>query len=373
MRAAEQRVPDRAGAVLTIDLAAIVANYRLLCRRLGAATCAAVVKADAYGLGARQVAPALARVGCRHFFVATLDEAIALRALLADAAIGVLNGLLPGTEASFAEHRLLPVLNDLGQLARWADFATARAAAMPAILHLDTGMSRLGLTPAEVDRLAAEPGRLTGVELAYLMSHLACADAPEHPLNARQLAGFRAALARLPAAPVSLANSSGIFLGSDYHFDLARPGVALYGVAPQSGRPNPMAQVVHLKGRILQVRDVDSPLTVGYGATHQITRAGRLATIAVGYADGYLRSLSNRAHAVIGDVRVPVVGRISMDLITVDVTAAPPQAARPGEWVELLGPRHGVDALAAEAGTIGYEVLTALGRRYHRVYLADEG
>jgi alanine racemase len=275
-----------------------------------------VVKADAYGLGMRRVAPALARAGCRCFFVATLDEGEALRPLVGDAVIGVLNGLFPGTEESFAEHRLLPVLNDLGQVARWAGFAAARETAMLAILHLDTGISRLGLGPAEVERLAADPGRLAGLELAYVMSHLACADEPEHPLNARQLAAFRAALARLPKAPASFANSSGIFLGADYHFDLARPGAALYGVAPQPGRPNPMAQVVHLKGRILQVRDVDRPMTVGYGATYQVTRAGRLATVGVGYADGYLRSLGNRAHAVLGDVRVPVVGRVSMDLIS---------------------------------------------------------
>jgi len=360
---------DRAGAVLTIDLAAIVANYRLLCARLGGVACAAVVKADAYGLGAEQVAPALAAAGCRHFFVAHVDEALALRPLLPGAAIGVFNGLFPGEEATYDENHLLPVLNDLGQVALWAGFAARQRRPMPAILHVDTGMSRLGLEPAEVTRLADDPGRLHGIELRYVMSHLACADQPSHPMNAGQLAAFRAARAKLPPAPASFANSSGIFLGPDYHGDLGRPGAALYGVAPQPGNPNPMQQVVNLKGKILQVRDVDRPMTVGYGATHRFTGAGRLATVAVGYADGYLRSLSGRAHAFLGDVRVPVVGRVSMDLITVDVSASPPQAARPGGWLELLGPRHGIDALAAEAGTIGYEILTALGRRYHRVYV----
>ncbi len=360
---------ERAGAVLTVDLTAIVANYRLLCRRLGAVGCAAVVKADAYGLGVEPVAAALAEAGCRHFFVAQLDEALALRRRLPAAAIGVFNGLFPGEEGIYAENHLLPVLNDLGQVDLWAGFAAHHRRAMPAILHLDTGMSRLGLEPAEVTRLADDPARLDGIELRYVLGHLACADQPRHPMNTRQLAAFGAARAKLPPAPASFANSSGIFLGADYHFDLGRPGAALYGVAPQPGIPNPMAQVVNLKGKILQVRDVDRPMTVGYGATHRFTGAGRLATVAVGYADGYLRSLSDRAHAFLGDVRVPVVGRVSMDLITVDVTAAPPRAARPGRWVELLGSRHGVDALAAEAGTIGYEVLTALGRRYHRAYV----
>ncbi|MFQ5954128.1 MAG: alanine racemase [Kiloniellales bacterium] len=362
-----------AGAVLSIDLAAIVANYRLLCRRLGGVECATVVKADAYGLGMHRVAPALARAGCRQFFVARLDEGVALRRLMPEAAIGVFDGALPGTEPVYREHHLMPVLNHLGQVDAWAALAARRRRPLPAILHVDTGMTRLGLEPAEVDRLAEDPGRLAGIELSYVMSHLACADEPGHEMNARQLATFTQARRRLAQAPASLANSSGIFLGPDYHFDLARPGAALYGVAPQPGTPNPMAQVINLKGKILQVRNVDSPMTVGYGATHRVTRAGRLATVAVGYADGYLRSLSNRAHAFLGDVRVPVVGRVSMDLITLDVTAAPPRAARPGQWVDLLGPRHGVDALAAEAGTIGYEILTALGHRYHRVYVETPG
>ncbi len=356
-----------AGAVLSIDLAAIAANYRLLCRRLGHVECAGVVKADAYGLGMDRVAPALAAAGCRWFFVARLDEGVGLRRLLPEAAIAVFDGPMPGTETAYREHDLMPVLNHSGQIDAWA--ALAAEAPLPAILHVDTGMARLGLEPAELDRLAEDPARLARIEPRYVMSHLACADQPDHRMNPRQLAAFAAARRRLPPAPASLANSSGIFLGPEYHFDLARPGVALYGVAPRPETPNPMAQVVNLKGKIVQVRDVDSPMTVGYGATHRVTRAGRLATVAVGYADGYLRSLSNRAHAMIGDVRVPVVGRVSMDLITLDVTAAPPRAARPGEWVDLLGPGHGVDALAAEAGTIGYEILTALGQRYHRVYV----
>ena len=201
--------------------------------------------------------------------------------------------------------------------------------------------------------------------------HLACGDEPDHPLNRQQRDTFAAALARLPAAPASLAASSGIFLGPDYHFDLVRPGVCLYGVNPQPGHPNPMAPVLQLQAKILQIRDVDTPQTVGYGATHRFAGPTRVATVAAGYADGYPRSLSGRGTAHFRDISVPVVGRVSMDLITLDVTRAP--EARPGEMVDLIGPHHDVDALAAEAGTIGYEILTSLGRRYLRHYVNGGG
>ncbi len=371
---------ERAGGVLTIDLDAVAANYRSLKRRLDGARCGAVVKADAYGLGMGEVAPALVAAGCREFFVAHVEEGVALRARLPDAAIHVFNGVTAATAATFAEFRLIPVLNDLGQIEAYSAFARGLrrgkdagegARRLPASLHIDTGMRRLGLEEREVGVLAASPERLAGVEVGFIMSHLACADVPDHPLNAEQLAAFTGARARLrPAlrAPASLANSSGIFLGADYHFDLARPGAALFGLAPRADAPNPMAQVVRLQGKILQVRDVDSPMTVGYGATHRVQAKGRIATVAVGYADGYLHALSNRASAYIGETRVPVVGRISMDLITLDVSDVPPEQAAPGAFAELIGDHHPADALAREAGTIGYEILTGLGRRYHRIY-----
>lgn len=366
-RGPASRVPDRAGAVLEIDLAAIAENWRRLSARLGAGvSTAAVVKADAYGLGMAAVAPALAAAGCRLFFAATLDEGLALRRLLREAEIAVLNGLLPGTGGEFRAARLVPVLNDLAQIAAWRADAGTRA--LPAMLHVDTGMSRLGLPPAELARLAAAPEQLAELSLRAVLSHLACAEDAAHPLNAAQLAAFRAARAALPPAPASLAASSGIFLGPDYHFDFVRPGVALYGVNPTPAPANPMRPVVRLKGRILQVRDVDSGATVGYGAAHRMARAGRVATIAVGYADGWLRSLSHRGSAGIAGQRAPVIGRISMDLLTLDVTGIDPALVRPGDFVDLIDDEHGVDAVAAAAGTIGYEILTALGRRYHRVY-----
>ena len=361
------RALARAGAVLEVDLAGIAGNWRRLAARLApGAQCAAVVKADAYGLGMAQVAPRLAAEGCRLFFVATLDEALALRRLLQGVEIAVLNGLLPGTGGEFARSRLIPVLNSLDELAAWR--AGAKTRRLPAMLHVDTGMARLGLAPADVAALAGTPERLAGLELRAVLSHLACADEPGHPMNAGQLAAFRAALALLPRAPASLASGSGVFLGADYHFDFVRPGAALYGVNPLPAQPNPMAQVLRLKGRILQVRDVDRGVTVGYGAAHRMERPGRIATVAVGYADGWLRSASHRGNAGIAGRRVSIIGRISMDLMTLDVTGIDPALARPGSFVDLIDETNGVDAVAAAAGTIGYEILTALGSRFHRVY-----
>lgn len=361
------------GTVLSIDLAAISANYERLGSMAAPAACAAVVKADAYGLGLARVAPALAASGCRVFFVAHLDEGLALRTLLPEVEIFVLNGALAGAEPRFAEAGLAPVLNDLEALDAWAALARARGG-LPAALHLDTGMSRLGLPPGEVDTLAADPARLDGIDLRYVMSHLACSEEPDNPMNEAQRDRFETARARLPHAAASFANSSGIFRGAGFHFDLVRPGAALYGVNPCPGAPNPMAGVVRLEARILQVRDVDSPGTVGYGAAHRVAGRTRIATLAVGYADGYLRGLGGQAGCYIGETRVPVVGRISMDLITLDVSAVPPVSpgAKPigkDTLVEIIGPRHPVDALAEEAGTIGYEILTSLGRRYHRRYV----
>jgi alanine racemase len=356
-----------AGTMLTVDLGAIVANWRALAGRAAPAGCAAVVKADAYGLGMAEIAPALEAAGCAQFFVAHLDEGVALRARLPAATIYVLHAL-PGAEPELRRHDLRPVLNHLAALDAWAALGRARGA-RPAALHFDTGMSRLGLADDELAALAEAPGRLDGVDIALIMSHLACSEEPAHPLNAEQLARFRAGRARLPAAPASLANSSGIFLGPGYRFDLVRPGAALYGVNPLPGQPNPMAPAVRLQARILQVRRIDSARTVGYGATHRAARPSTIATIALGYADGYLRSLGNRGSCLIGEHRVPVVGRISRDLVTLDVTGVPAGLAQPGAVVDVICDRHTVDDLADEAGTNGYEILTRLGRRFQRRYL----
>jgi alanine racemase len=357
----------RAGTVLSIDLSAVAANYRLLRQRFTGRALAAVVKADAYGLGTAKVAPVLAAAGCEVFFVAHLDEGIALRQVLPQAEIHILNGLLPGTAADHAAHGLIPVLNSGEEVDAWAAFARGKSAP-PADLHLDTGMSRLGMSPKEATALAAAPERLAGVDIACLLSHLACAEERDNPINRRQLEDFQTLRRGLPGRTLSLVNSSGIFLGPDFHFDVARPGAALYGVNPHADGPNPMREVVRLQGRILQVRDIDSPGTVGYGATHRAAQGRRIATVAVGYADGYLRSFSNVGFGFIGEIRVPVVGRVSMDLTTFDVTEVPAASVRPGGFVDLIGPQNPVDAVARAGGTIGYEILTGLGRRYHRLY-----
>lgn len=359
-------------AVLTVDLGKIASNYRLLEAKLSGARMGCVVKADAYGLGLSAVAPALAACGCRDFFVAGAEEGMALRRLLGDARIYVLNGPSADSLPEFARYDLIPVMNDLGQIEAVAEFARANWA-LPVAIHIDTGMSRLGLPPDEVDVLAAAPGRLAGMTLACVISHLACADEPGNPKNAEQLQAFNAARARLPKSMASMANSSGVFLGPQYHLDLVRAGGALYGLQPMQSGPNPLAQVLRLEAPILQVRDVDSPMTVGYGAGFRVAKRGRIATVPVGYADGYLRSLGNRGSAYLGGIRIPVVGRVSMDLITLDVSDVPAALAHPGALVELVGDTHSVDDLADEAGTIGHDILTGFGPRIVRRYLGGSG
>ncbi len=344
----------------------MAANWRILAERAAPAECAAVVKADGYGLGAAPVASSLLRAGCRTFFVALPAEAVAVRAAVGDApVVGVLAGYLPEVAELYRRHRLSPVLSTMEQVAAWR----AHRCAVPAFIHVDTGINRLGMPPDHVEALAAQPELLAGLELALVMSHLACADEPAHALNAAQLKAFRAALAASPTPlPGCFANSSGIFLGPDYHFAMVRPGVALYGVNPTPGRPNPMRPVVTLRARILQVRQVDRGESVGYGATFVASSARKLATVAVGYADGLHRALSNRGRVACHSCLAPIVGRVSMDMITIDISELPHELARPGSEVTIIGPDYDVDAIAADAGTIGYEMLTSLGRRYQRRY-----
>lgn len=352
-------------AVLHIDLTAIAANWRALAERASPGAVAGVVKANAYGLGAAQVAPVLYAAGCRHFFVAHLAEGFALReALGSGPMIAVLDGFAPGDDGKAA---LVPVLNSLGDVLAHAAAGRNAGQARQAVLHLDTGMARLGLDAGEQARLTADHSLLAGLDLRYVMSHLACADEPDHPLNAEQAARFARACAGLPRLPRSLANSSGLFLGADYASDLARPGCALYGINPTPGAPNPMRPVIRLEAPILQIRDIPANASVGYGASFVAARPSRIATIAVGYADGYLRSLSGRGVAAYRDMILPMVGRVSMDLITLDVTDAPGIA--PGDVLQLIGgAAPSPDDLAARAGTIGYEILTSLGDRYRRNY-----
>jgi len=361
---------NRAGAILTIDLVAIAENYRFLQEQAQMAICAAVVKADAYGLGAEEVARVLAGAGCQHFFVAHLEEGIALRGTLGSGAtIAVLHGPFAGTEADFIADDLVPVLNSLDQVSQWAATGLAFGTKLPAILQVDTGMARFGLSEGDVCILIDDHKQLSALDLQLVMSHLACADEPDHPANARQLALFQQMGKILPCRRMSLAASSGIFLGPEYHFDLVRPGAALYGIAPQAGRPNPMRPVVRLQGKVVQVQDVPANTPVGYGHTARTTWSSRLATVAVGYADGFLRSLSGRGGTWFNGNHLPIVGRVSMDSIILDITALPAGSLPPGALVDLIGPDQDLDTLARDAGTIGYELLTSLGSRYHRQYI----
>ncbi len=350
-----------AGAVLEIDLGAIVANWRTLAARHPSGPVAGVVKADAYGLGAQAVAPALYAAGCRHFFTALADEALAIRALVPGAMLAVMNGLFPNTARDYVAHDLVPVLGSLPEIEAWAQAARGAGRVLPAILHIDTGMARLGLSPADL----AQPPSLAGIHVLYVMTHLVAAEEPDDPLNLAQLRRFDAACARLPPAPRSIANSSGIFLPG-FGSDLARPGAALYGVNPTPGQPNPMRLPLRLAARVLSVRAIAPGETVGYNATWRAARPSRVATAAIGYADGWLRSQSNRGAALFDGKVLPLVGRVSMDLTTFDATEHP--ALQQGDWLELIGPGRTPDDVATAAGTNGYEILTALGRRFHRVY-----
>jgi alanine racemase len=362
-----------AGGLLTIDLAAIEANWRMLSSRTVPIECAAVLKADAYGCGLEAVTARLAKAGCKTYFVADIAEGRRVRALARDAVIYVLNGLAPHTAPAFRDSNLRPVINGPAELAEWDAFVAASNWRGGAALHVDTGMNRLGLSPDEAVAVASRV-QLENHGFTLLMSHLACAEAPSNPMNDRQIRMFRELRIMFRGVSASLANSSGIFLGGGtVHCDLVRPGIALFGGNPTPGKTNPMRPVVELKGRILQVREVKRGDTVGYGASFTAQRATRVAIVAVGYADGYLRSAAGDrnkppAQVIVGGKRCPLAGRVSMDIISIDVTDVPDGRARRGDFATLIGGDLGIDELAAALGTIGYEVLTRLGDRFHRVY-----
>ena len=377
--------PSAAGGILEVDLGAIAANWRSLGGLHGSGAVAGVVKADAYGLGAAKVVPALYAAGCRHFFVAHLQEAVAVRGLIGSLSsvsslppppslspegergmVAVLNGLLPGTEAEYVAQGLMPVLGSLAEIDAWAAQGRRVGRVLPAMVQIDTGMSRLGLDAPGLAALREDPSRLDGITVTYWMTHLVAAEMADDPINEIQRHRFAAACAGLPAAKRSLSNSSGIFLGAGFGSDLARPGAALYGINPTPAAANPMRPAVRLRVRVLAVRDVPAGAQVGYNGIWTAPRPSRIATAAIGYADGWHRSHSNRGHAIFDGRPVPLVGRVSMDLTTFDVTDHP--AIAPGAWLELIGPGSPVDDVAAAAGTNGYEVLTSFGRRFARIY-----
>jgi alanine racemase len=358
--------------MLTIDIAAIVGNWQTLARQLITVECAAVVKANAYGLGLKPVVAALAKAGCKTFFVADLAEARTVRARARDATIYVLHGFALESADSFIELGARPVINSMTELAEWDTFVAARGWQGGAALHVDTGMNRLGVSPEEAAALAPRV-QTQNHGITLLLSHLACADVPGHPLTAKQLRMFRELRTLYSGIPASLANSSGIFLGDAAYFDLARPGAALYGINPTPGQPNPMQPVVELTGRILQMRAVARDQTIGYGATWTTRRNSRIAVVAAGYADGLLRAASASdehpgGSAIVAGKRCPIVGRISMDLMAVDISDLADGVVHRGDYATLIGGELSIDDVAAAAGTIGYEVLTRLSARCHMFY-----
>nr|WP_250152473.1 alanine racemase [Ancylobacter radicis] len=355
--------------MLTIDLGALRANYEEIARRVAPARVAGVVKGDGYGIGLVPAATALWEAGARQFFVALLAEARALRAALPEAEIFVLNGLFAGTEAVYRDAKLRPVLGSVPDVARWRDFCADIGEPLPAAVHVDTGMNRLGLSPSEAIGLA-EGRQELGFPIALLMSHLACADEPDHPLTAHQLEDFRAVRALFPDVPASLANSAGAMGDATLHFDLVRPGIVIYGGRPRNDLA-PLRPVARLDLRIVQLRHVHEGETVGYGGAHTALRPSRVAILSAGYADGIPRlagasDLRPGAEAVVAGRRCPLIGRISMDLLAVDVTDVPEDGVLPGDWATLLGEGLGLEDLARHSHTIDYEILTSLGQRFHR-------
>lgn len=365
-------IPPDCQATLTIRLDRIIENYQSCRVHSGGADCAAMVKADAYGMGIEQVAPALYhQAGCETFFVANLAEAIKLRHMVPDAVIYVLNGVFPGHQEYFSRHDIRPVLNDLSQIRLWADFRPPAGdpPRPPCAVHFDTGINRLGLSPGETAQFIADAALRTKLELALVMSHLACSDEPEHPMNRAQLRDFSAITEAFPGVRASLANSGGILLGPDYHFDLTRPGLMLFGGNPAKGPlPTGIEAAFRISGKILQIRDLDPDMTVGYGATWRTASPARIAIINVGYADGYLQMFNNCGVAGINGAIVPVVGRVSMDMVAVDISALNDGAVDIGTDVELLGP-HITLEMASEVSSLSqYEILTGVKERYQRSY-----
>jgi alanine racemase len=361
-----------AGGVLTVDLAAIEANWKQLRRLSIPSECAAVVKGDGYGCGLEPVTALLYHAGCTTFFVADIAEGKRARRVAPEAVIYVLNGVPPGTGSAFAEHYLRPVIGSITELAEWDAFAATNNWHGGFALHVDTGMNRLGVSLEDAAALAPRL-RQENHGVTLLMSHFVEAEAAGHARNSEQMGAFREARMLFRGVPASISNSSGIFLGQPAHLDVVRPGAALFGVNPTPGRANPMRPVVELKGRVALVRDISVGATVGYAATWTARRASRIAVVTIGYADGYFRS-ARSAHAkpsavmLVAGTPCPIVGRISMDLLALDVTDIPAKSVRRGDLVTAIGEGIDVDTLAKDFGTIGYEVLTSLGRRYARIY-----
>lgn len=360
-------------AKLFIDLNALTQNYQKLRELSPSAICAGVVKANAYGLGLEEVSLALSKAGCTDFFVAQPREAEKLRSILPQARIMVLNGLYEGAEDFYHEHHIIPVLNTVEEVEAWAAYADKKARKLPALVHIDTGINRLGMSDLECEKVLGNDRMSSKLDILYLMSHLACADTAESEHNSFQLKAFQSIRAKHPQTRASLANSAGIFLGADYHFDMTRPGCALYGGTSTNLPQAQMSPVVHLHSKFLQIRNVPRGDGVGYGAIWKAPRDSLVGILPIGYGDGFARLHGSGSGELRGQVflcgkKIPVIGRVSMDLMAVDLTELAHSSGLRNMSVEILGENITIDELAESAQTIGYEVLTNLGSRYARHY-----
>ncbi|WP_026481504.1 alanine racemase [Ahrensia sp. 13_GOM-1096m] len=357
----------RAGAVLNVNLAAISANYQYLCKQAPTTKVAAVVKSNAYGLGAEEIATQLRSDKCDTFFVAHLEEGIKLRkALGRSPEIFILNGIPDNYADEFLANHLTPVINSLSDLELWIALAKQTGKSLTAALQFDTGMSRLGLSAKDIQKINADPSLIEGINIDLTMSHLACAGDPSNPANEQQRQAFDALCKTMPKTKRSLANSSGIFLSSEFHYDLARPGAALYGINPTGDSSNPMKPVVQLQARILEIRDAAVGTQVGYDYLYKASTPRRLATLSIGYADGWHRQWTSGA--MYEGIYLPVVGRISMDSMVVDITDVPEAQLSRNMFVDLINTEQTLDKIADTQHTIGYEVLTSIGERVERRY-----
>lgn len=356
--------------LLQIDLGALRQNYQLLnSKTADMCETAAVVKANAYGLGVAPISKALYEAGARSFFVASLEEGLELRTVLPDVRIFILNGFCMAQGAAYKHYNLVPVLNTIAEIKSYNDMADSQL--LPAIIHIDTAMNRLGLSADDVAYLKDKHEYMSGLDILFVMSHFTSSEVYDHPSNRVQRERFDEYSAVFGIAKKSLCNSGGIFLGRDYHYDLIRPGIALYGGHPSDSLPvNPMSQLVELSVPVLQIRHAEKGQSAGYNETYRFPEKSMLAVVSLGYADGVLRSLSNAGSLYYRGYELPIRGRVSMDLIICDLSNMPAQMyPREGDMLELLGRHQTIDDVARAAGTISYEVLTSLGQRYHRSYI----
>lgn len=362
-------IPPHITSVLEVDTRAIVYNYKTLNQLLPQSTCAAVLKADAYGFGMKAIAPVLHKEGCQHFFVAHIEEGIALRSYLKEPTIYVLSGLLPQTESCFTEHTLIPIMNDFAMLTAWAREAQRLNKKLPCALHVDTGMRRNGFDGTDWEKLMVAPEVLKCLDVQFVMSHLVSSHAPHDPLNSQQKTIFDQRRHHLPPIKASLADTGGLYLGSAFHYDLIRTGKGLFGLYSPPPDHSPLHPCMRFLGRILQIREAQAGETVGYGATHKLERKSQLATIGIGFADGYDLRLSNTGYVTFGAFKAPIVGRISMDYTVVDVTDVPEVLCHVGGWAELVNSALTLDAMATSIGTHSRVLSTGFSARVMRVYV----